>query len=84
MAAETVSNRFIQLQGYQNEVKKAIKKEQTTNTGMISTGKIYLENYTRKIVTKAKMREISKNFFMREGDNISLQNARVSHKMRET
>ena len=42
---------------------------------MISTGKIYLENYTRKIVTKAKMREISKNFFMREGDN---------RKMRET
>ena len=30
---------------------------------MISTGKIYLENYTRKIVTKAKMREISKKFF---------------------
>ena len=43
-----------------------------------------LDNYTRKIVTKAKMREISKKFCMREGDSISLQNAGVSHKMRET
>ena len=33
------------------------------------------DNYTRNAVTKAKMREISKNFCMWEGDKISFQNA---------
>ena len=43
-----------------------------------------LDSYTRKIVTKAKMREISKIFCMRKEDNISLENVGASHKIRET
>ena len=43
-----------------------------------------LDNYTREIATKAKMREFSKKFCMRERENISLQTAGVFRKMWET
>ena len=65
-------------------------KKEITNTGITTTGKSYLgifpnfRNYTGKIVTKAKMREISKNVCMQEGDEIFLQNTGISHKIRET
>ena len=71
--AKTMSNRFTQLrqfQGSQKKWKKAMKKE-ITNTGITITGKSYLgifpnfRNYTGKIVTKAKMRQISKTFASR-------------------
>ena len=46
-------------------------KKEITNTGITTTGKSYLgifpnfRNYTGKIVTKAKMRQISKTFACR-------------------
>ena len=43
-----------------------------------------IDSYTKKIVTKAKMQEVSKTFCMRKEDNISLENVGVSHKIRET
>ena len=42
------------------------------------------DSYTKKIVIKAKMQEISKKFCVWEGDKISLENAGVSRRMRET
>ena len=66
------------------DTKKKLKKgnkKRITNTGITGTGKSYLGNFpnfgnfTRKIVAKAEIREISKNAFMREGDSIFLQNA---------
>ena len=53
-------------------------KKEITKTGITSTGKSYLgifpnlRNDTGKIVTKAKMRQISKNVCMWKGDNIFL------------
>ena len=65
-------------------------KKEITSTGITTTGKSYLgifpnfRNYTGKIVTKAKMQQISKNVCMQEGDNIFLENTSVSRKIRET
>ena len=65
-------------------------KKRITNTGITKTGKSSLgsfpnfRSYTRKIVTKAKMREISKNVCMWERDNIFLENVGVSSGIRET